>query len=90
MEKRLAGAGVHVDIEHSYLLHRPDQVTVAGVGARGIGSVTHFMECCKSNPGDSIGKPIDPPRYLNNPTTWPTSHSLPQLRLDNLTVQQHI
>lgn len=67
-------------IEHSYLLHRPDQITVAGVGARGIGSVTHFMECCKSNPGDSIGKPVEPPKFLESPKIWPASHMLEALR----------
>ena len=30
--------GVEVKIYHSYLLHRPEQITVSGVGARGIGS----------------------------------------------------
>jgi len=81
IERDLVRMGVEVKIYHSYLLHRPEQITVSGVGARGIGSVTHFMECCKSNPGDSIGKPVEPPRYLTSPSTWPPSHTLDELRL---------
>jgi len=81
LEKELEKRNITVHIEHSYLLHRPDQMTVAGVGVRGIGSVTHFMECCKVNPGDPIGRPIDPPCYLSSPASWPTSHPLEQLML---------
>jgi len=73
IELALGRGGVKVHVEHSYLLHRPGQVSVAGVGARGIGSVTHFMECCKQNPGGKIGNPVDPPRWLTRPVVWPRS-----------------
>jgi len=72
---------VTVHEEHSYLLHRPDQVSVATVGAIGIGSVTHFMECCKQNPGDKIGNPVDPPSEIMKPSQWPISASLSNLGL---------
>ena len=73
--------GVLVSITHGYLLHRPDQVSVASVGAIGIGSVTHFMECCKQNPGDKIGDPLEPPRDMLRPQQWPRSCSLSDLKL---------
>jgi deoxyribodipyrimidine photolyase len=77
----LARLGVRVHIEHSYLLHRPEQVSVAGVGARGIGSVTHFMECCKQNPGDKIGYPVDPPKWITKPAVSPGSCKIADLGL---------
>jgi len=77
----LTRIGVSVHVEHSYLLHRPDQVSVSGVGARGIGSVTHFMECCKQNPGDKIGDPVDPPRWITKSTVTPTSCEIADLCL---------
>ena len=77
----LGQAGVSVEEEHGYLLHRPDQLSVAGVGAGGLGSVTHFMECCKHNPGDRIGDPLDPPVSMMSPASWPSSCQLTELGL---------
>jgi hypothetical protein len=73
--------GIIVHIEHGYLFHRPDQVSVAGVGVRGIGNVMHFMECCKVNPGDTIGAPVDPPKFIMLPIKWPESQDISDLKL---------
>jgi len=81
IEKALGRLGVRVHVEHSYLLHRPGQVSVAGVGARGIGSVTHFMECCKQNAGDKIGNPVDPPKWILKPEVSPRSCKITELGL---------
>ena len=81
IKKEFEKIGVQVHEEHGYLLHRSDQVSVANVGAIGIGSVTHFMECCRQNPGDSIGKPLDPPSSIMKPKSWPRSSSLSDLGL---------
>ena len=84
IENSLKKMGVKVTIEHGYLLHRPDLVTVKGVGAHGLGSVTHFMECCKQNPGDRIGTPVDPPLEIGKPREWPHSHAVSDLGLYNM------
>lgn len=81
IEKLLIKNGVLVHIEHSYLLHRPEQISVAGVGTRGLGSVTHFMECCKQNPGDKIGNPVDPPPLIAAPVIWPKGCEINKLEL---------
>ena len=49
----------------------------------GLGSVVHFMECCKNNNESRtpIGVPIDAPASLKNPTFWPKSMNLNQLNL---------
>ena len=79
---RLNGIGVNVHIEHSYLLHRPDEVIVPDT-AKGIGSVVHFMECCRESVGSrtSIGVPVDRPQNLKSPSTWPSSCSLEEMKL---------
>ena len=81
IERALQRIGVRVHVEHSYLLHRPEQIRVNGVGPVGIGSVTHFMECCKQNPGDKIGDPVDPPIDIPRPSAWPNTHQLSELGL---------
>ena len=81
IERALQRIGVKVHVEHSYLLHRPEQIRVTGVGPMGIGSVTHFMECCRQNPGDKIGDPVGPPLDIPRPSTWPASHPLADLKL---------
>ena len=75
--------GVTVDIEHSYLLHRPDEICVEDTITKGIGSVVHFLECCKRSIGSrsSIGTPIDPPSRLQSPSVWPSSCQLQDMRL---------
>lgn len=81
IKKALEKIGVEIAEEHGYLLHRPDQVSVAKIGAIGIGSVTHFMECCKQNPGDKIGDPVDPPMDIPKPKSWPSSCLISELCL---------
>ena len=81
IKSTLEDVGIKVHIEHGYLLHRPDQVSVAGVGVRGIGNVMHFMECCKVNPGDAIGAPFAPPKFIMSPPKWPESQNISDLKL---------
>ena len=40
IERALGRIGVRVHVEHSYLLHRPGQVSVDGVGAKGVANRT--------------------------------------------------
>ncbi len=47
----------------------------------GIGSVSHFMSCCKQNPGSALGVPLDPPVSLPTPANWPQGVSLDGLGL---------
>uniref|UniRef100_A0A8C6SNQ7 Si:ch1073-390k14.1 n=1 Tax=Neogobius melanostomus TaxID=47308 RepID=A0A8C6SNQ7_9GOBI len=60
----LSKDGVDVRVHHSYCLRDPFSVSTVGVGLRGIGSVSHFMSCCKQNPGAPLGTPLDPPLEL--------------------------
>lgn len=71
--------GVECKMFHSYCLRDPYSVTTEGVGLRGIGSVSHFMSCCRQNPGAALGAPLDPPGSLPTPALWP-----PGVRLDSL------
>ena len=50
---------------------------------KGIGSVTHFMECCRRVTGSRtpIGTVVDPPAILKKPAAWPSSCSLEDLKL---------
>ena len=79
---RLNGLGVKVHTEHSYLLHRPDEVVVKNT-SKGIGSVVHFMECCRNGIGSRtpIGVPSDPPLSLKSPDIWPRSCELDNMKL---------
>lgn len=47
----------------------------------GIGSVSHFMSCCRQNPGAALGAPLDPPTTLPVPADWPQGVSLEMLGL---------
>ncbi|XP_014900205.1 deoxyribodipyrimidine photo-lyase [Poecilia latipinna] len=73
--------GVECKMFHSYCLRDPFSVSTEGVGLRGIGSVSHFMNCCRQNPGASIGVPLDPPESLPSPTRWPQGVPLDMLGL---------
>ncbi|XP_043980279.1 deoxyribodipyrimidine photo-lyase [Gambusia affinis] len=73
--------GVECKMFHSYCLRDPFSVSTEGVGLRGIGSVSHFMNCCRQNPGASIGVPLDPPVSLPSPTCWPQGVPLDMLGL---------
>lgn len=73
--------GVECRMIHSYCLRDPYSVSTEGVGLRGIGSVSHFMSCCRQNPGSALGFPLDPPRSLPTPTQWPQGVALGTLGL---------
>ncbi|XP_029288796.1 LOW QUALITY PROTEIN: uncharacterized protein LOC115009143 [Cottoperca gobio] len=73
--------GVECRMFHSYCLRDPYSVSPEGVGLRGIGSVSHFMSCCKQNPGSALGVPLDPPVFLPKPANWPQGVSLGTLGL---------
>ncbi|KAM4733955.1 deoxyribodipyrimidine photo-lyase isoform 1-T1 [Anableps anableps] len=73
--------GVECKIFHSYCLRDPFSVSTEGVGLRGIGSVSHFMSCCKQNPGAAVGAPLDPPVSLPSPAHWPQGVLLDALGL---------
>lgn len=73
--------GVDVRMYHSYCLREPYSVSTVGVGLRGIGSVSHFMSCCKQNPGLPLGSPLDPPGTLPRPSHWPQGLALDALEL---------
>ncbi|XP_049429831.1 deoxyribodipyrimidine photo-lyase [Epinephelus fuscoguttatus] len=73
--------GVECRMLHSYCLRDPYSVSTEGVGLRGIGSVSHFMTCCKENPGSGLGAPLDPPASLPTPAHWPQGVSLDTLGL---------
>lgn len=62
----------------------------------GIGSVSHFMSCCRQNPGSALGAPLDPPASVPTPAHWPPGVSLDTLglarmprRKDGTTVSDH-
>ncbi|XP_018519383.1 deoxyribodipyrimidine photo-lyase [Lates calcarifer] len=73
--------GVECRMLHSYCLRDPYSISTEGVGLRGIGSVSHFMSCCKQNPGSALGVPLDPPVSLPTPAHWPRGVSLDTLGL---------
>ncbi|CAG5958100.1 unnamed protein product [Menidia menidia] len=73
--------GVECRMFHSYCLRDPYSVSTEGVGLRGIGSVSHFMSCCRQNPGSTVGTPLEPPGSLPTPTLWPQGASLESLGL---------
>ncbi|XP_058501463.1 deoxyribodipyrimidine photo-lyase [Solea solea] len=77
----LQKGGVQCRMFHSYCLRDPYSVSTEGVGLRGIGSVSHFMSCCKQNPTSALGAPLDPPGSLPTPATWPQGVSLDTLEL---------
>ncbi|KAF7658776.1 hypothetical protein LDENG_00008170 [Lucifuga dentata] len=73
--------GVECRMYHSYCLRDPYSVSTEGVGLRGIGSVSHFMSCCRQNPGSALGVPLDPPVSVPTPTNWPQGIPLDLLGL---------
>ncbi|XP_044211749.1 deoxyribodipyrimidine photo-lyase [Thunnus albacares] len=73
--------GVECKMFHSYCLRDPYSVSTEGVGLRGIGSVSHFMTCCRQNTGSALGAPLDPPVSLPTPAHWPLGVSLETLGL---------
>ncbi|XP_033823666.2 deoxyribodipyrimidine photo-lyase isoform X2 [Periophthalmus magnuspinnatus] len=73
--------GIDLRMYHSYCLRDPYSVSTVGVGLRGIGSVSHFISCCKQNPGPTLGAPLDPPVSLPTPSHWPSGVPLDMLEL---------
>ncbi|XP_061578642.1 deoxyribodipyrimidine photo-lyase [Cololabis saira] len=73
--------GVECKMFHSYCLRDPYSVSTEGVGLRGIGSVSHFMNCCKQNPGSAVGVPLEAPASLPTPANWPQGVPLDTLGL---------
>nr|XP_061826430.1 deoxyribodipyrimidine photo-lyase-like [Nerophis lumbriciformis] len=73
--------GVDCTMFHSYCIRDPYSVSTEGVGLRGIGSVSHFMSCCRQNPGSVFGTPLDPPVSLPAPSDWPLGVTLEELGL---------
>ncbi|XP_053304990.1 deoxyribodipyrimidine photo-lyase-like [Spea bombifrons] len=69
---------------HSYCLYEPYSVSTEGVGLRGIGSVTHFMSCCKRNTSGPLGTPLEAPTSLPIPSRWPESSDLSRLNLSRM------
>merc|ERR1712241_35829 len=82
LKSKLESRGIKVHAEHSYLLHLPNEVNLSD-SHRGLGSVRHFMDCCTKSMGSRtpIGVPIEPPKSLKCPPSWPFSNSLEQLKL---------
>uniref|UniRef100_A0A3P8T518 Si:ch1073-390k14.1 n=1 Tax=Amphiprion percula TaxID=161767 RepID=A0A3P8T518_AMPPE len=76
--------GVECRMFHSYCLRDPYSVSTEGVGLRGIGSVSHFMSCCKQNPSSTLGVPLDPPVSLPTPSHWPQGAPLDTLGLAHM------
>uniref|UniRef100_A0A8C5MZZ1 Photolyase/cryptochrome alpha/beta domain-containing protein n=1 Tax=Leptobrachium leishanense TaxID=445787 RepID=A0A8C5MZZ1_9ANUR len=81
VSEALQKRGVTLTKCHSYCLHEPYSVRSEGVGLQGIGSVSHFMECCKRNPSGPIGIPLEAPTSLPLPSCWPSALEIGQLNL---------
>lgn len=43
--------------------------------------MSHFMSCCRQNPGPALGAPLDAPTALPVPAHWPRGVSLETLGL---------
>ncbi|XP_072278936.1 deoxyribodipyrimidine photo-lyase-like [Pyxicephalus adspersus] len=81
ISQTLKRQGVTFTKYHSYCLYEPYSVSTEGVGLRGIGSVSHFMSCCKRNSTSPIGEPLEAPTSLPLPSSWPESLELDRLDL---------
>ena len=66
---------------HSYLLYEPGSVSTDSIGMRGVGSVGHFMECCRRSSTQPIGQPLDAPGLVSKPSNIPSSMLLEELEL---------
>ncbi|XP_060552070.1 LOW QUALITY PROTEIN: deoxyribodipyrimidine photo-lyase-like [Ruditapes philippinarum] len=62
--KALKSKGIKCERFHSYLLHQPGAIKTEALCMRGMGSVTHFMECCRHSDPEPLGIPVDPPNIL--------------------------
>ncbi|XP_077600778.1 deoxyribodipyrimidine photo-lyase-like isoform X1 [Stigmatopora nigra] len=79
---KLQKDGIQCKMFHSYCTTDPYSVTTEGVGLRGIGSVSHFMSCCRQNPaGTGLGAALEAPVSLPAPFSWPQGIPLDALGL---------
>lgn len=76
--------GVTCQRFHSYLLHEPGSIMTESLCMRGMGSVTHFMECCRQSCPEPIGNPVDPPGCLPVGINRPKSSTIDELGLGKL------
>lgn len=79
--KTLTKSGIHCNRFHSYLLHEPSSINTETLGMRGVGSVTHFMECCRQSAVDPIGQPVESPVSLPLHSDLPDCDALEDLEL---------
>lgn len=86
--QKLKNAGIQCNRFHSYLLHEPSSVSTESVGMRGIGSVTHFMACCRQSSTQTLGTPVEKPRYIPKYSTAPDSDNLDDLELAKMPKRQ--
>ncbi|XP_053556607.1 deoxyribodipyrimidine photo-lyase isoform X2 [Bombina bombina] len=84
ISETLKKQGVTFNRCHSYCLYEPYSISTEGVGLRGIGSVTHFMSCCKRNCSTPIGDVLEAPTSLPIPSRWPSSMELEGLNLSRM------
>ncbi|XP_045159044.2 deoxyribodipyrimidine photo-lyase-like [Mercenaria mercenaria] len=82
--KVLRNKGVKCERFHSYLLHQPGAIKTESLCMRGMGSVTHFMECCRQSDPEPLGVPVDPPNILPVGTDRPESVPVSELGLGRL------
>ena len=81
INKNLEQRGFTVKRYHSYLLYAPGQLNTENWSMRFIGSVSHFMSCCRHSCPDPIGQPVDPPGVLPLIGNSPNSLRLEELGL---------
>ena len=82
--KALKSKGVTCERFHSYLLHQPGAIKTEALCMRGMGSVTHFMECCRQSDPEPLGTPVDPPNSLPVGAYRPDSIPVSELGLGKL------
>lgn len=82
--KALRSKGIRCERFHSYLLHQPGAIRTESLCMRGMGSVTHFMECCRQSDPEPVGLPVDPPNFLPVGTDRPQSMTVAELGLGRL------
>lgn len=82
--KALKTKGVKVERFHSYLLHEPGCIRTESLCMRGMGSVSHFMECCRQSCPEPVGVPEEPPECLPAGVNRPESLPFEELGLGRL------
>ncbi|KAJ8302712.1 hypothetical protein KUTeg_019108 [Tegillarca granosa] len=80
--------GINIERFDSLLLHEPDSINTESVYMRGIGSVVHFMECCRQSSTKPIGHPLDSPPFLPKIDNIPSSMVLDELKLAKMPVRK--